>query len=113
VTVVAGFLQSTQVAQSGWSPELSGPFSATLPLAAGRFNGSAANGPTPISQGLIVHSSGMIAKIVLLTPDHFARLPASGRQGCYLPQHPFFFSMSQAVQLLFHPLAPGGFLLRM
>ena len=52
----------------------------------------------------------MIAEIVLFAPDRFAALPSSAGQGGNLPQHPFFFSVSQLVQLVFHPLAPGAFI---
>jgi len=59
VVVAAGFIQCAEVSKTGSGPELPAAFEPDLLLAAGRFYGSRADGPSSPGDLLIIHPTGM------------------------------------------------------
>jgi hypothetical protein len=109
--VVSGFCECAQVAHACWRPELSRTFEAALTLAASRFDGSRADGPTATMDGLIVHSSGMGREIVLFAQHHLSRFSFGDFQSGYLGEHFLLASMPQLVAQGLGPLRGGGFII--
>ena len=79
MAIVAGFFQSAKMTQACGGPKLARTFSAALSLATGRFNGTTADGPAVLGHSLIVQAVGVLAKVILLAPDHFAPLATPPR----------------------------------
>jgi len=97
VIIVACFLQRRKVAQTVLSPELPRPFETTLASAARRFHGAAADGPAAISNFLVVHSSRLTGKILLLLAHRLAGGAAPREESGNLLQHGLFLPVTQLV----------------
>ena len=104
MAVAAGFIERTEVTEPLFGPELPAPFEAALLLAACRFDGSGADGPSSFCDLLVVHPTGMRFKVVLFAPDHFASFTRSFLELGNLAQCLFFLTVSHLVPEWFNPL---------
>ena len=73
VVVSPGFIQSAEVAQSRFGPELAAAFEATLFLPTSRFHCARPDGPAASGGFLVVHPTGIGLKIILFALNHFSR----------------------------------------
>ena len=111
VVITPGFIQSAEVAQSRFGPELAAAFETTLLLTTSRFNRSRPNGPAALGEFLVVHPAGIGLKIVLFALNHFSRFAAPFLELEDLAQDPVFLSVSELMPQGFHPLRKPGLLL--
>src|SRR6185295_8252751 len=86
------------------SPKLPAPLESILVSAASGFNRSTANGPAAFSDLIVIHTPGLISKIVLLFANGFSVLASRHLQPGDLSQEPFFLAVAQLVQTAFNPL---------
>src|SRR5262245_22708706 len=111
VVIAPGFIQSAEVAQSRFGPELAAAFETTLLLTTSRFNRSRPDGPAASGDFLVVHPVGIGLKIVLFTMDHLPRLATPFLELEDLAQDLALLSVSELMPQGFHPLRKLGLLL--
>ena len=110
MAVAASFIERAEVTKACFGPELAAAFESALLLAACRFDGSGANGPSSFCDLLVVHPTGMRFKVVLFAPNHLASFTASFLELSNLAQGSLFLTVSQLVSQWFDPLRERRFL---